>query len=149
MNYNKKSINTKKIVAVSGYFNPIHIGHIRMFEQAKKLGEKLIVIVNNDKQVKLKKSIPFMNERERIEIIKALRVVDDVILSIDKDKTVCETLKLIKPNIFANGGDRKLNNIPESTVCKEIKCKMVFNIGYGGKIQSSSWLLKNVNNKNK
>jgi len=148
---NKKlnSMKDKKeiIVAVSGYFNPLHIGHIRMFEQAKKLGTKLLVILNNDKQVKLKGSVPFMDEKERMEIIKALKAIDEVILSIDKDKTVCKTLKLIKPHIFANGGDRKLDNIPEVDICKEINCKMIFNIGRGGKIQSSSWLLKNIQNK--
>ena len=133
------------IVAVSGYFNPVHIGHIRMFKQARKLGDKLIVIVNNDKQVKLKGSVPFMDEKERIEIIKALKAVNEVILSIDKDKTVCKTLKLIKPHIFANGGDRNQKNIPEVDVCKEINCKMIFNIGRGGKIQSSSWLIENAN----
>ena len=148
---NKKlnSMKDKKeiIVAVSGYFNPLHIGHIRMFEQAKKLGTKLLVILNNDKQVKLKGSVPFMDEKERMEIIKALKAIDEVILSIDKDKTVCKTLKLIKPHIFANGGDRKLDNIPEVDICKEINCKMIFNIGRGGKIQSSSSLLKNIQHK--
>lgn len=140
---NKKEI----IVAVSGYFNPVHIGHIRMFKRAKKIGDKLIVIVNNDNQVKLKGSVQFMNEKERMEIISALKLVDKVILSIDKDKTVCKTLKLIKPHIFANGGDRNQKNIPEVDICKEINCKMIFNIGRGGKIQSSSWLLKNIQHK--
>ena len=140
---NKKEI----IVAVSGYFNPVHIGHIRMFKRAKKIGDKLIVIVNNDNQVKLKGSVQFMNEKERMEIISALKLVDKVILSIDKDKTVCKTLKLIKPHIFANGGDRNKKNIPEVDICKEINCKMIFNIGRGGKIQSSSWLLKNIQHK--
>ncbi len=144
-------MQTKKqiIVAVSGYFNPIHIGHIRMFQEAKKLGTKLVVIVNNDKQVKIKGSIPFMNEKERIEIIKAIKQVDQVILSIDKDKSVCKTLKMINPDIFANGGDRKLDNIPEYKICKEINCKMVFNIGKGGKIQSSSGLLKKIKTSTK
>ena len=140
---NKKEI----IVAVSGYFNPVHIGHIRMFKRAKKIGDKLIVIVNNDNQVKLKGSVQFMNEKERMEIISALKLVDKVILSIDKDKTVCKTLKLIKPHIFANGGDRNQKNIPEVDICKEINCKVIFNIGRGGKIQSSSWLLKNIQHK--
>jgi len=140
---NKKEI----IVAVSGYFNPVHIGHIRMFKRAKKIGDKLIVIVNNDNQVKLKGSVQFMNEKERMEIISALKLVDKVILSIDKDKTVCKTLKLIKPHIFANGGDRNQKNIPEVDICKEINCKMIFNVGRGGKIQSSSWLLKNIQHK--
>ena len=131
----------KIIVAVSGYFNPIHIGHVRLFEEAKKLGTKLIVIVNNDKQVKLKGSMPFMSEKERIEIVTALAPVDDAILAIDRDRTVCKTLELIKPDIFANGGDRTKKNIPEASTCQKMNCKMIFNIGQGGKIQSSSWLL--------
>ena len=141
----KKNKTAKgKLVAVSGYWNPLHIGHIRLFEAAKELGEYLVVIVNNDKQVKLKGSIPFMNERERMEIISALRAVDNVILSIDKDKTVCKTLELIKPDIFANGGDRNLKNIPEASLCRKIGCRMAFNVGRGGKVQSSSWLIKKI-----
>ncbi len=130
------------VVAVSGYFNPVHIGHIRMFEEAKQLGTKLVVIVNNDEQVKLKGSFPFMNEKERMEIIAAFAPVDNVVLAVDKDRSVCKTLELIKPDIFANGGDRNKNNIPEVATCNAIGCKMVFNVG-GGKVQSSSWLLKN------
>jgi len=139
-----------KVVAVSGYWNPLHGGHIQLFEEAKKLGEYLVVIVNNDEQVKLKGSPLFMDEKERMEIISALRAVDNVILSIDKDRTVCKTLELIKPDIFANGGDRTKNNIPETAVCKKIGCKMIFNVGRGGKIQSSSGLLeKFLNNAKK
>ena len=137
-----------KIVAVSGYFNPLHPGHIKLFEAAKNLGEYLVVIVNNDEQVKLKGSTLFIDEKERMKIISALRVVDNVILSVDKDRTVCKTLELIKPDIFANGGDRTKNNIPETAICKKLGCKMVFNVG-GGKIQSSSWLLKKfLDNRN-
>ncbi|MBN2197979.1 adenylyltransferase/cytidyltransferase family protein [Candidatus Wolfebacteria bacterium] len=145
----KKDIKRKKpiIVAVSGYFNPVHIGHVRLLNEAKKLGTKLVVIVNNDFQVKLKGSVPFMNEKERIEIISSFIQVDKVVLSIDKDKSVCKTLEFIKPNIFANGGDKTRKNIPEVSVCKKINCKMVFNVGKGGKIQSSSWLLKKVAQK--
>lgn len=134
------------VVAVSGYFNPIHVGHIRLFEGAKKLGTKLIVIANNDEQVRLKGSAPFMNERERMEIIAALAVVDNVILSIDKDRTVCKTLELIKPDIFANGGDRnpEKDPVPEVATCRKIGCEMVYNVGRGGKVQSSSWLLKKI-----
>ncbi len=142
---NNKILRQKKegVVAVSGYFNPIHIGHIRLFGKAKELGKKLIVIVNNDRQVKLKGNFLFMNEKERAEIVASFAAVDNVIIAIDKDKSVCKTLELIKPNIFANGGDRTIKNIPEVTTCKKINCKMVFNIGEGGKIQSSSWLLEN------
>jgi len=133
----------KIVVAVSGYFNPIHIGHTRLFGEAKELGQKLVVIVNNDKQVKLKGGLPFMNEKERAEIVASFAAVDDVIISIDSDKSVCKTLELISPDIFANGGDRNKENIPEVAICEKINCKMVFNIGKGGKIQSSSWLLEN------
>ena len=139
--------NSKEVVvATSGYFNPIHIGHIRLFEEAKKLGTKLVVIVNNDEQVKLKGSIPFMNEKERVEIITALAMVDNVILSIDKDRTIHKTLELIKPDIFAKGGDSSLDNLPKAEIetCRAIGCKIVFNVGKGGKIQSSSWLAERV-----
>jgi len=133
-------IKKEVIVVVSGYFNPLHIGHVRYFKEAKKLGTKLIAIVNNDEQVRLKGSISFMNEKERMEIISSLKSVDKAILSIDKDKTVCKTLELIKPDIFAKGGDRTLNNIPEKGICKKLNVKMVFNVG-GEKSQSSSRLI--------
>ncbi len=144
-------MNTKKnkkqiIVAVSGGFDPIHRGHVRMFKEAKKLGDKLVVIINNDNWIKLKKGYGFMNEKDRAEVIRAFRDVDDVVITKHtkntKDMSVCNELRRIKPDVFANGGDRKLNNIPEVAVCKEISCKMIFNIGVGGKVQSSSWLLK-------
>ncbi|MFH1582626.1 MAG: adenylyltransferase/cytidyltransferase family protein [bacterium] len=137
-----KKKKKKIIVAVSGYFNPVHIGHKRLFEEAKKLGTKLIVIVNNDKQVESKGSFPFMKEKERLEIISSFKPVDKVVLAVDKDRSVCKTLERIKPDIFANGGDRSKNNIPEVAICNKIGCKMVFNIGRGGKVQSSSWLIK-------
>lgn len=132
-------INLNKIVATSGYFNPLHIGHLNYLKAAKKLGNKLIVIVNNDIQCKFKGN-NFMNETERMDIIAELKCIDEVILSIDTDKTVCKTLKLLKPNIFANGGDRFANNIPEYNLCKKMGIKMVFGVG-GKKIQSSSKLL--------
>lgn len=139
---------TKKqiIVAVSGGFDPLHSGHVRMMREAKKLGHKLVVILNNDNWLKKKKGYSFMDQKERKEIIESLDCVDEVVLTSHKkdteDMSVCETLKKIKPHVFANGGDRKLGNIPEVPICKEIGCKMVFNIGKGGKIQSSSWLLE-------
>jgi len=140
MKKNKKN-KKPKIIAVSGYWNPLHVGHLRMFEEAKKLGDVLVVITNSDAQVKMKGSVPFMNEKDRMEIVKALKVVDRVVLSIDKDRSVCKTLEKIQPHIFANGGDRTKENIPEVAICEKINCKMVFNVG-GGKIQSSSWLLE-------
>jgi len=132
------------VVATSGYFNPLHIGHLRCIQDAKKLGTKLVVIVNSDEQVKAKGSVAFMPEKERMEIVKALKPVDEVVLSIDKDKTVCKSLELVKPDIFAKGGDRTLDNIPEVPVCEKLGIKMVFGVG-GGKIQSSAWLIKKNN----
>ncbi len=138
---NKKPI----VVAVSGGFDPIHIGHVRMFEKAKSLGDKLVVILNNDNWLKKKKGFVFMPEKERMEIIKNIKWVDDVVLTKHKpntgDMSVCAELRELRPDIFANGGDRKLGNTPETPTCKEIGCKMVFHTGKGGKIQSSSWLL--------
>jgi len=137
-----KNNNKNIVVAVSGYFNPVHVGHIKLFKEAKKLGTKLVVIVNNDKQVELKGSYPFMKEKERSEIILGLKSVDKVVIAIDKDRSVCKTLEYIKPDIFANGGDRFKKNIPEIAICKKIGCKAVFNVGQGGKVQSSSWLIQ-------
>ena len=134
------------VVAVSGGFDPIHVGHIRHFEAAKKLGDRLIVILNNDNWLQLKKGFVFMPEKERKEMIEAFSCVDEVVLTSHKrntkDISICEELKKIRPHIFAKGGDRTLENIPEPVVCKEIGCKMVFNVGKGGKVQSSSWLLE-------
>lgn len=137
----KKSSRKKEIiVAVSGYFNPLHVGHLDMIEKAKKLGDKLVAIVNSDLQVGLKGSVPFMSERDRLRIIAALRDVDKVFLSIDKDKTVCKSLVKVKPNIFANGGDRKsLGDVPEYSICQELGIKMVD--GLGRKIRASSEMI--------
>jgi len=138
--------NNKKVVAVSGYFNPVHSGHLDLFFAAKALGDELVVILNSDEQVKLKGSSPFMDEQERARIVLALKPVDRVFLSIDKDKTVCESLKAARPDIFANGGDRKgENDIPELAVCRELGIEMIFNVG-GDKTQSSSWLINKVKN---
>jgi hypothetical protein len=109
-------------------------------EKAKTLGDKLVVIVNSDHQRIIKGSKEFMDENERMLIVKALRCVDEVILSVDKDGTVCESLKLVKPDIFAKGGDRFSSEIPEAKVCHDLEIIMVD--GLGNKIQSSSWLLK-------
>jgi D-beta-D-heptose 7-phosphate kinase/D-beta-D-heptose 1-phosphate adenosyltransferase len=140
-----------KIVAVSGGFDPVHIGHVRMFEAAKKLGDKLVVILNNDNWLKNKKGFVFMHEKERKEIIEAFKMVDKVVITKHpknlKDISVCAELLQIKPDIFANGGDRKLDNIPEVAICKKINCQMIFNVGKGGKVQSSSWLVKKSNKK--
>ena len=127
-----------KIVATSGYFDPLHVGHLECLELAKQLGDKLIVIVNSDLQAKLKKGKSFMNQEDRMKIISALKCVDEVFLSIDKDKSQCKSLKYLKPDIFAKGGDRMSNEIPESKLCKELGIQIVD--GLGEKIRSSSKL---------
>ena len=127
-----------KIIVTSGYFDPIHVGHIECLELAKQLGDKLIVIVNNDLQAKLKKGKSFMDEKDRMKIVSALKYVDEVFLSIDKDKTQCESLRYLKPDVFAKGGDRMSNEIPETKLCEELGIKIVD--GLGRKIRSSSVL---------
>jgi len=141
--------NNKKVVITSGYFNPLHVGHINLIREAKNLGDFLVVVVNNDEQVKLKDSVPFMNQQERMEIIKALKYADEVILSIDKDSTQGKTLSFIAEKYpgdlyFAKGGDRHAGNLPESELkaCEKYNIKVVNDVG-GGKVQSSSWLIKN------
>ena len=123
-------------IAVSGYFDPIHVGHVEYINNAKKLGDWLIVIVNNNKQCALKKGKHFMDEKDRALIVKNIKAVDEVFLSIDDDKTVCKSLKEVNPDVFANGGDRKNYEIPESTVCKQNNIEIID--GLGEKIRSSS-----------
>jgi len=139
-----RSGDLNKIVAVSGYFAPLHRGHLNYFKEAKKLGDLLVVIVNNDYQLARFKNRKYPIE-DRIEVIKELRCVDRVMESIDKDSSVCRTLERLKPDIFANGGDRTEKNIPEVEVCEKLGIKMVFGVG-GEKIQSSTNLLKNYEN---
>lgn len=140
-----------RVVVVSGGFDPLHVGHVRMFEEARKFGNKLIVILNNDNWLRKKKGVVFMPQRERKELIKALSAVDEVMLTRHpknpEDMSVCAELQFLRPHVFANGGDRTRRNIPEVLVCKAMGCKMVFNIGKGGKVQSSSWLLTKYANK--
>ncbi len=129
-----------KKIAVSGYFDPVHIGHLQLFKLAKELGEgigKLIVIVNNDKQAILKKGRPFMPQNERIEIIKSIKEVDEVVLSIDEDRSVSKTLEIVKPDIFA-ASFRKHRRIPEKDICDKLNIKIID--GLGEKLQSSSKL---------
>jgi len=136
-----------KVIIVSGYFNPIHKGHLEYFEKAKQQGDKLWVIVNNDLQRELKGSKEFQKEDERLEIVRAIRTVDNAIISIDKDRTVIESIRKIHSDIgldydlaFANGGDQNNDSIPEYNICKELGISLID--GLGNKIQSSSWLLK-------
>jgi cytidyltransferase-like protein len=135
-----------KIVIVSGYFNPVHKGHIEYFNKSKSFGDKLYVIVNNDKQRELKGSKEFQSEDERMLIVGSLKMVDEVILSVDSDRTVRETLRSIellygKDNelFFTNGGDQNNETIPERPICEELGITLID--GLGEKIQSSSWLL--------
>lgn len=136
------------IVAVSGGFDPLHVGHIRLIKEAKKLGDKLVVILNNDNWLKNKKTQVFMHQKERREILEAIKEVDEVVLSNHphnpKDMSVSVELLKIRPDIFVKGGDRKNEkDIPESVACKKIGCRVVFNVGPGGNFQYSSWLLAN------
>lgn len=158
----KKSLKNKKrkkVVMVSGGFDPIHIGHVRMIQEAKKLGDKLIVVINNDNWLRAKKGKEFMSEKDRKEIIEAIVGVDEVIISSHpknpKDMSVAKELAKIKPHIFANGGDRneKDANNPKSSLYKERKIhkkfgiEMVYNVGQGGKVRSSSDLLREYSKK--
>ncbi len=133
-----------KTVMCSGGFDPVHVGHLRMFCKAKKLGDRLIVVLNGDDWLVRKKGKFFMKQEERAEIIKGFKPVDSVYILKSKRDDVCEALEKFKPDVFANGGDRKSNNIPEYQKCHDLGIKMVFNVG-GGKIQSSSLLLKKYN----
>jgi len=130
-----------KWVCVSGYFDPLHVGHIEYFKMARSIGDKLVVIVNNDAQACEKKGKAFMPADERIKIIEELRCVDKVIKSIDLDRTVRVTLGSMEPipAYFCNGGDQNNNTIPESAICLELGVEL--RDGFGDKIQSSSWLI--------
>ena len=137
----------QKAIIVSGYFNPIHKGHLEYFNNAKALADKLFVIVNNDHQRELKGSKEFQDEKERMIIVSNIKAVDKSILSIDTDRTVCATIKMIAEQFgeefnlgFANGGDQNNDTIPERSVCEEMNVALID--GLGDKIQSSSWLLK-------
>jgi cytidyltransferase-like protein len=136
-----------KAIIVSGYFNPLHKGHLELFEKAKAAGEELWVIVNSDLQRELKGSKEFMDENERHIIVSAIKYVDKALISIDKDKTQCATLAHLADScnkdfdlFFANGGDQNNESIPEVPICKEKGIGLLE--GLGDKIQSSSWLLK-------
>ena len=125
-----------KKVAISGYFDPIHVGHLEYISLSKKLGDYLIVIINNNHQCTLKKGKHFMDENDRAKILEAIEGVDEVFISIDKDRTVCESLEKIRPDIFTNGGDRHNKEIPEAIVCKKYGIELLD--GLGKKIRSSS-----------
>ena len=137
----------KKAIIVSGYFNPIHKGHLEYFNTAKALTDELFVIVNNDHQRALKGSTEFQLEDERMIIVSNIKAVDKAILSVDKDRTVCKTIAEISKEYgaryslaFANGGDQNNDTIPEKSICEAMGIELLD--GLGDKIQSSSWLLK-------
>lgn len=142
---------SKTIVITSGYFNPLHKGHVEYIQKAYNLGMRLVVIVNSDEQVKLKGSEPFMDLEERMIILRAMKYIDYIYASIDEDLSVCKTIERTvnifrelegaeTQFIFAKGGDRNSRNIPEKAICKKLGVKIVD--GLGRKIQSSSDLLK-------
>ena len=142
-------MSKQKAIIVSGYFNPIHKGHLEYFYNAKAIADKLFVIVNNDHQRELKGSKEFQDENERMIIVSNIKAVDKAILSIDTDRTVRETIKMIAEQFgeefelgFANGGDQNNDTIPERSVCEEMNVALID--GLGDKIQSSSWLLKKL-----
>lgn len=126
-------------VCVSGGFDPAHIGHLRMIQEAAKFG-RVIVIVNSDEWLMRKKGYIFMPFVERCEIIEGFTATGETIAVDDSDNTVCEALARIKPDYFANGGDRKSHNTPEMDLCDKLGIEMLWSVG-GGKIQSSSSLV--------
>ena len=137
----------EKAIIVSGYFNPIHKGHLDLFKKAKSQADKLWVIVNSDFQRELKGSKEFMSDTERLEIVKAIKWVDYALISSDRDRTQCYTLQQFHEMFsdkydlaFANGGDQNNDTIPEREVCERLGIQLLD--GLGDKIQSSSWLLK-------
>ena len=136
----------KKAIVVSGYFNPIHKGHLEYFNNAKDLADELFVIVNSDLQRVLKESKEFQKEEERLFIVQNIKAVDKAFISVDKDRTVRASIRAIFEDYgneyqlgFANGGDQDNNSIPEAPICKELGIQLID--GLGDKIQSSSWLL--------
>ena len=133
---------SKKVVCVSGGFDPVHIGHLRMIQEAAKYGH-VVVIVNSDQWLMRKKGYIFMPFQERCEILEGFTATGETTYVDDSDNSVCEALHRIKPDYFANGGDRKLNNTPEMSVCKELGIELLWNVG-GGKIQSSSTLVNDA-----
>ena len=132
----------KTIVVTSGYFDPLHHGHVELFQKSKELGDHLIVVINNDKQTEMKKGFIFMPAEEKAKIISELRCVNEVFISIDEYTSQCKTLEYLKPHIFAKGGDRYIHEIPETPICKLHGIEIIE--GVGAKVQSSSSLIENA-----
>jgi cytidyltransferase-like protein len=135
----------KKIIAVSGGFDPLHVGHLRMMQEAAQHG-LLTVIINSDEWLLRKKGYVFMPWEERAELIESYDFVNQVVKAQDEDRTVVKSLDELRPDIFANGGDRGNINTPEARFCRENDIEMMFGIG-GGKIQSSSTMVTDVTQK--
>lgn len=132
------------LVVISGYFSPLHCGHLDMIEDAARRGDEVAVIVNNNAQQILKKGKLIIDEADRLRIVQALRLVDDAIISVDDDATVSKSLALLAEKypehrlIFGNGGDRTAGNVPEADVCAQHDIEMVFDMGGTTKRDSSS-----------
>ena len=138
----------RPIIAVSGGFDPVHIGHVRMIQDAARYGD-VMVIINSDDWLMRKKGYVFMPWQERAEIMGNIKGVTIVTQVDDSDGTVCEALRRHRPDAFANGGDRKTQNTPEMDVCEELGIQMMWAIGGSNKPQSSSWLVDKLKeNKN-
>lgn len=131
------------VIVASGYFNPLHLGHIKYLNAAKWMGGKLAVVVNNDHQVALKGATPFMSEQDRAAIVGSLRFVDYVTIAIDKDRGISKTLEILRPTIFVNGGDvRDESECREAETCRKLGIHMVFGVGGNEKLRSSSDLIR-------
>lgn len=135
-------VNKRKVVAVSGGMDCYTSGHAKLIKDAARYGD-VVVILNSDDWLMRKKGYKFMPWEERAEILLSVKGVTEVVPVDDSDGTVCEALRRIRPDYFANGGDRKVGNTPEGDVCAELGIEMVWNIG-GEKSQSSSWLIDAV-----
>jgi len=146
--YSPEKFNKKRVVMVSGGFDPVHVGHLEMFKEAKKLGDVLIAVVNCDSWLVRKKGKFFMNQKDRAELIRNIGYVDDVYILENRSDDVGVAIEKIRPHVFANGGDRKDESlIPESPTCKKLGVEMIFNVGKSGKIRSSSELLEKYKEK--
>ena len=146
---------SKNVIIVSGGFDPVHKGHMRMFREASNLGHQVIVGLNSDEWLSRKKGKPFMNFNERKEILEAFRYVNQVIPFDDSDDSACDVIEKVNDMYdtdqkiyFANGGDRGKDNVPEVDTCKELGVIMLWGVG-GGKIQSSSWLTSGTDGEEK
>ena len=129
-----------KIICISGGFDPLHVGHVRLMKSASQHGS-VFVILNSDEWLMRKKGYMFMTFDERQEIISSMVAVHDVLSVDDNDGTVCEALERIRPSYFGNGGDRLSENVPEVDLCKQLGIEMIWNLG-GEKVQSSSDLVR-------